>query len=732
MSIEAASSTDSEIEQAGGPVFVLEEDVRVIGEELGMTATAVEGMLALDPRLAVHTRNWDDPEARARFGSWMNATGEQVAAADEGVRAIMRDAWNKSHQPAVVSAVSAIANTQSLQYLRSSPEIARDTARGIGQYGSGRVFEANVRLTEDMAELGVLQALQESDTLSKTTILYYWYRKDICAKTTDADLDRYCERREQLTALLRSPGFEKVIASGFGKHIMYSYVNGFLSDTGYKFDQWQSATLDFLELATDDKTFQHLEAIGANNTELFRTLIPRPGERMPIAEYRRQLADLAAAKPDAILPQMLGVSWHLSDAERLRFIHTANYLQLQPLLTHPSTRRRFHGGAMDWILDESIGSLEDKKELLADQAFVKGLLNASSQAYERRLHRKAWDDVIELVIDDCMEPTQAGAAKSALTLGFRDHSPDKQATLLFTAFYKKFGLDCYDLLGSWDEVGQSMEDRCALVRENLGAMRELEKEVPGICRSLRDEFFIRHFGRYDPVDMVDQYLNKDEQGSHGIALYASKDGNTALRSHARYVLPRFRRALLGDQSKGDKKHLLRVYEASTPREVAIVLSRSRRRYGRASIGLAAVHGYMDGESILWGDSTDAMMDSGDIVGTIGNRYHTYASNERGLGAVFLPDAPVIAHSCSMGKETKERISIGRAAAVAMGVLMLTSTENSSANTITVDSSGPQLRATVTYTKKDSLTARQAIYDGRAIRRGENPHEHFEFAGNATQ
>jgi hypothetical protein len=174
-------------------------------------------------------------------------------------------------------------------------------------------------------------------------------------------------------------------------------------------------------------------------------------------------------------------------------------------------------------------------------------------------------------------------------------SPEQQTLVAkkMSDYMGLYGLDrgAISIIKAW-RAGFSDPERIPgfyfSVAENLRVMRSVEKEVPGGCKILFEEFGIKNFARYGEKILLKQLEEKDDISQpYGVILFPEDDWNGVF-SEDRDLFEK----LLEQLSK--KGIRLRITEAKNGLRAAAQTKKMQTKYGQASFCLAGGHGTEDG------------------------------------------------------------------------------------------------------------------------------------------
>lgn len=202
-------------------------------------------------------------------------------------------------------------------------------------------------------------------------------------------------------------------------------------------------------------------------------------------------------------------------------------------------------------------------------------------------------------------------------------------------------IDADKLLVAW---AQTCTDRKSLSKNqlkyddralNLAAILVLEKKNPGITKDLMDSFGILDFGRYALRVLTSQEIEKEETDlPYGIVIYPRSDYNGAFYDVSGYLSHIYEEfSSLPDA----KRPRIRVFEVENVKDLASVLNKSRKKWGKISFAIIAGHGTQS--TIEFGEEEDkAVLVKRDLF-------------RKGAGAIkkaFVDNPTIILDSCSTG------------------------------------------------------------------------------------
>jgi len=506
------------------------------------------------------------------------------------VRGAVAQAWSREPRLTTIQGVLAVAESPGMEKLVERPDMVANLAITIGSWGKD-LQETNIKLLREMGERGVVDALIDGykgrtnnpDSGEPNVIFSHPPRKFYGQDTVADAVAAYKAKREQLKSFTATPGMERVINSTLGKQVMHLTLQRFFVDTSNPYEAWEKALGDFLQTVDSPESFQNLEALAANNRDVVGLLIPHPdNDHVSVEERKAMITDLAAQQPGSLSEESLNRAWSLPDNLRLRGLHAIAACGLDSY----ARQRRISYETGKWLADPSTGTLDEKKALCSDPLFVNGL--------DRALAHRTTDRMIDLGPADGSDPNMQALIEYGLTEADserirynRDRNPEarsKMAIDMYKSFYRRFGLDCFDLLEAWEESGVNQTAQLEQIKRHLSTMEGLEKQYPpkdgqpGACRALNDSFFIRHFGRYGFQRMAIQYEERDRLGPHAFAAFASYDlRSRGLESSAQTNLLNLERELMSLEPF----RILRIYEWADERQALTSLLRSKHKYGPA-------------------------------------------------------------------------------------------------------------------------------------------------------
>lgn len=188
---------------------------------------------------------------------------------------------------------------------------------------------------------------------------------------------------------------------------------------------------------------------------------------------------------------------------------------------------------------------------------------------------------------------------------------------------------------SFDEHGvyekTKVHRRPGYVKKQVDAMFELVRADFDAPKKLFRQFGIRHFGRYNARELIQQLERGDHEGDVEVLITAADDWNTAYKD-------RYKR------TKRDLKFSHPVYyEASNLAELTRYVVRASKRYGPINKLLISGHGNPDGFVLGERDEVLAGRVARDDV-----KRSKGAKNlaERGI---LSPECEILISSCSVGK-----------------------------------------------------------------------------------
>ncbi len=258
----------------------------------------------------------------------------------------------------------------------------------------------------------------------------------------------------------------------------------------------------------------------------------------------------------------------------------------------------------------------------------------------------------------------------AFLLSCTEQSITVRALTFFTQ--KNIPIDA-SILRTWRRCSppERLPEKC---RTEVGVMEKFERERPGGCRLLRNEFGIENYSRYSLEQLLDQYDTRDDQSlPYGVVINSKTDYNGAFE--------RSDTAANGDVDCIAKlyddiaqRYRLRVYEAGSKVDFVRMLARIKRRYiqpsgNKISFALIGGHGHPEGISMgRQRDIGEITVDDlkGKGVATLG-------------GAYFEPGATVILRSCSTG----QRSAIGQKLSKLLGIRVIAPDQPANIKGITV-------------------------------------------------
>ncbi|MFA5953916.1 MAG: hypothetical protein WC817_00040 [Patescibacteria group bacterium] len=202
--------------------------------------------------------------------------------------------------------------------------------------------------------------------------------------------------------------------------------------------------------------------------------------------------------------------------------------------------------------------------------------------------------------------------------------------------FEQFGLPPEIFFSAWMKSGDDLEYP---MRKNIDRIREVEKQQPGACRVLYDEFGIADFGRY-PTDLLcKQYEERnDTTKPYGVIVYPRNDYNGAYYLNS-MALDEFYKATRGSFS-------LRAVECATKYNVAHALYDLDKKYNPKDkkghkISLAIIGGHGTENSIQFGGTDKRhLLTSEDLK----------KRNAKGVDSFLEENSTIILASCSTGAD----------------------------------------------------------------------------------
>ncbi|HSD55884.1 MAG TPA: hypothetical protein VLA92_01890 [Candidatus Saccharimonadales bacterium] len=616
-----------------------------------------------------------------------------------------------------VGGVAAIAKTSAVSELAQQPGAIAHLARGMSN--NLNYFDCNVAFVNDLADLGILQEMRDPNTGEfDTSMLFYDtshpsdYRPDPVAEK-----HAYTQRREHITEALRTPGLDRLIASEAGKYVIRDLVARMVGSDQYDKDGWVKDIETLVAITASDKVIASLDKIAAENPELLSLLIPfGGGASVDVEVYGSRISEVAGWGGRTDLGNIMKVATHTPWPVRM---------QVAAMLVSTDAIEHVKGAEMslaEWLSDDGRdGDLATKIDLLRDSVFTKGLTKTFKIDWVMRLRNINKDHegrMAGLLIDE-------GLADIALSLRQTIDSGDPYdwtfASELYVQFYKRYGVDCIDLLDTWSRTGfgrlDAEETQIRYAKESLRTMDKIEAQRPGICRTLQDDFFIRNFNRC-PADMwIDQYDHRLTAGVPYFQIALSpEDHNTATQQFAAMHLEG-----LYSKAKRMGRHL-RIYEPRTARELLTSMFRSKQRYGVGlmEIGIFMAHDYgMPVSAQLSEDVNDGVLWDIRLAELENNVVVPKAKGSGGLASVMAKNGSALVGSCSSASEATSKLNLTNATAAALGAISFGTTGNSHVRNIwLVDTAdGPRI-GKVDFARSDNGIVRPVIgrtYNGPSLR-----------------
>jgi hypothetical protein len=704
-------------------------EVIAAGGRLGMTAAGIAGVYMLSPDTVQRYADWQPPlsdRARANF----DRIGVMTYGSNEFTRGLIASIWKAQASlvngdvTANIEAAARLGSEPAMAFLENVPDRqAQYLCQAAALRGGGETLDANLNAMIALAKAGALQHLYDGRDANNSTgrgesiASYDWSDKN----KGDEERAAYCSRRNLLAEVASDNRFRRYAASEFGMHTMYTFLLHFtLKDKSD--EQIRARAESFLDFLSDDENAATLERIATAHPALLDILNPMISDygNQDMAQYCREFAD---AKHGALPKRVVNFVNDRTVEERLLFTRLCTDSAVSQIGKDRVACSNFWEAGVPWALDGT-ETFEQKKQLLKDPVFVKGLVAAGTLGVRDRIERisqRNSDEPLWALIEGLYGENSPKAAEMRF---IRPREETRKAVELFTDFYAKYGLDCYELLSRWEEAGMSKTRTQELIREHLETMDVIEEFAPGerVCRWLRQDRQIRHFGRYGAATLWRQWQERDEANiGSGIGLFASNDGNTSLHQHASEYLPD-----VIDQLD-DCDVTMRIYEAASPREVLIALARARRRYGAMHCGYVAVHGLDKVESTCWGQDVDEMSYPEDIFNCRADGTYTLPpSNLAGLGAVFVPGAPVGVATCYGARETNLPATT-RGWAIATGATVHSSAHSASLVGTEITRSDDGLLSMTATFKSGGNSIPTVTFDGQKLRQQPDPKSRFKFA-----
>lgn len=187
--------------------------------------------------------------------------------------------------------------------------------------------------------------------------------------------------------------------------------------------------------------------------------------------------------------------------------------------------------------------------------------------------------------------TESAANDLLIDLGFR----------AVTKILEDRALSYLDLSQAWIASTSSKKWEYA-IHDNLKAVIELEKALPGACATLMSEFGVHDFGRYPVELLLRQVKEKDDLSKpYGVILYPEEDWNGAFYQGQEMFKKLF--------DTVENEFSLRVMECDGRIDVARALITLNKRYNPEDgsghkIELAILGGHGDGKSLLFGGNDE--------------------------------------------------------------------------------------------------------------------------------
>lgn len=229
--------------------------------------------------------------------------------------------------------------------------------------------------------------------------------------------------------------------------------------------------------------------------------------------------------------------------------------------------------------------------------------------------------------------------------------------------------------------------------ENMSVIYSLEKTKPGTAKQLFEKFGIENFGRY-PFELLSQQTEEaaNIEKPFGIILYPKTDHNGAFYSERRKFLD-FINELMPDGMRFADRYATRVVECESKIDIAKMLIRLNRAYGKLSFAIIGGHGATD--SIEFGEND---------AGKVDQRHQLTIDDLSGqglqrTGSFFAEGAPLVLLSCSTGA----REGIGQQLSQALGVTVLAPDKETTPRSIKPIETESGLRFDVEFDKAEGIT-----------------------------
>jgi hypothetical protein len=168
---------------------------------------------------------------------------------------------------------------------------------------------------------------------------------------------------------------------------------------------------------------------------------------------------------------------------------------------------------------------------------------------------------------------------------------------LLKKILEEYGLPLKDTLEAWKSSGYSEGEKDEVTLgaiQNIEAMRYLERTKPGSVSALRNQFGIRHFGRYPENLLLEQCQEIDNSSKpYGVMFSAVDDHNGAFRTD--WGDTKF----LWDSLEG--KYLLRAFEFDRKFSLGRRLVESDNKYGKDNkISFSVFRGHAEKNRVIFG------------------------------------------------------------------------------------------------------------------------------------
>ena len=197
---------------------------------------------------------------------------------------------------------------------------------------------------------------------------------------------------------------------------------------------------------------------------------------------------------------------------------------------------------------------------------------------------------------------------------------------------RKFGLTFSDIERAWDVYPASGDSSFQNVPENLQKMEQMEKDRPGIIKTLYSDFGIKEFRRYPAEVLIKQFDDKDKDEPYGVVLFTNRDHNQSFDMRSKVIQSVFNQ--MGEHGIG-----MRVTEFDSKYEIMKRFATLNNKYGeknKISYLFLGAHGEEDSFQVTYTKEVNKK----DLAGEGTKRLKDY----------FIENPEIIMASCSTGAE----------------------------------------------------------------------------------